>query len=145
MAGCALPGTAKAFSSTGTLACVVFEIAETWAGPGATYNPSQPRVAVLQNLTVWQHLMDVARIGRMNQFHFFQAAHAIGFLGAKQVPLAGVHPQNFSGRRNLEPLSGAAVRLKFQLLCLFRHEPILAQIFCGFLLLTLSLAAIRFS
>jgi hypothetical protein len=64
----------------------------------------------------------VLGVGGVHLSHFLQAAHAIGFFGAEQVPLAGMHAHDFSGRSNLETLGGAAVRLEFELLYLFCHE-----------------------
>ena len=72
--------------------------------------------------------MDVAGVGRMNLFHFFQAAHPVSLFGAQQVPLAGMHAHHFSRRRDLKPLGGAAMRLELELLWLFSHENFLSEI-----------------
>ena len=72
--------------------------------------------------------MDVARIRRGNLFHFFQAAHPVGLLGAQQVPLAGMHAHHFSRRRDFKALGGAAMRLELELLCLFCHERFLSEV-----------------
>jgi len=64
----------------------------------------------------------------MNLFHFFQAAHPVGLLGAQQVALAGMHSHHFSGRRNLKPFGGTAMRLELELLYLFSHEHYLSEI-----------------
>jgi hypothetical protein len=72
--------------------------------------------------------MDVAGVGRMNLFHFFQAAHPVRFFGAQEVPLAGMHAHHFSCCRDLKPLGGAAMRLELELLWLFSHENFLSEI-----------------
>jgi hypothetical protein len=72
--------------------------------------------------------VDIAGVGRMNLFHFFQAAHPVCLFGSQQVPLAGVHAHHFSCRRDLKPLGGAAMRLEFELLWLFSHENFLSEI-----------------
>jgi hypothetical protein len=71
----------------------------------------------------------VPGVGVMDQFQFLQAAHPIGLFGAEQVPLSGMHAQDLSGRRDLEALSGAAMRLEFKLLDLFGHEQFLSVFF----------------
>jgi hypothetical protein len=65
----------------------------------------------------------------MDELQFLQPAHPVGPFGAQQVPLPGMHPQNFSGRRNLETLGGAAMRLQLELLYfLFCHQHYLVKI-----------------
>jgi hypothetical protein len=71
--------------------------------------------------------MDIACVGRMNLFHFFQAAHSVRLFGAQQVALAGMHAHHFSRRRDLEPLGGASMRFQFELLWLFPHENFLSE------------------
>src|SRR5580698_5916938 len=107
VAGCALPGTAK--NQNHCLLLVYF--------PG---------------LSVRQHLVHVARIGRRNLLHFFQAAHAICLLRAQQVALAGMHAHHFARRRNFETFGGAAMRLKLQFLYFFCHESFLVSCATGF-------------
>jgi hypothetical protein len=99
VAGCALPGTAKNLQ-------LRYQFA---------------------TLAVRQHPVNVPGVGVMDQLQFLQAAHAIGPLGAEQVPLSGMHAQDFSGRRNFEALGGAAMRLEFKLLYLFGHEHYLSE------------------
>ena len=83
---------------------------------------------LLDALAIWQHLVNVAGVGRRNQFHFLQAAHAVGLFGAQQVALAGMHAHHFSCRRDLEPLGCAAMRLQFELLYFFCHKYFLSEI-----------------
>jgi hypothetical protein len=65
----------------------------------------------------------------MDQFQFFQPAHPVGSFGAQQVPFPGMHSQDFSGRRNLETLGGAAMRLQLEFLyLLFCHQRYLVKI-----------------
>jgi hypothetical protein len=71
--------------------------------------------------------VNIAGVGRRNLFHFFQAAHPVGFLSAQQVPLAGMHAHHFSRRRDLKSLGGAAMRLELELLWLFSHENFLSE------------------
>ena len=72
--------------------------------------------------------MDVLRVRIVNSRHLFQAAHPVGLFGAEQVSLAGVHAHHFSGRRDLEALGGASMRLELELLYLFlRHNRYLAE------------------
>jgi hypothetical protein len=64
----------------------------------------------------------------MHKLQFLQPAHPVGPFGAQQVPLPGMHTQNFSGRRNLETLGGAAMRLQLELLYfLFCHQHYLVK------------------
>jgi hypothetical protein len=73
--------------------------------------------------------VNIACVGWMNFFQFFQAAHAVGFLSPEQVPLAGVHAHYFSGGSNLKPLGGSAMRLKLQFLYfLFCHRRFLSKL-----------------
>jgi hypothetical protein len=82
------------------------------------------------DLAVRQHLVNIARVGRMNLLQLFQAAHTVRFLCAEQVPLAGVHAHYFSGGSNLKPLRGSAMRLELQFLyLLFCHRGFLSKIF----------------
>jgi hypothetical protein len=68
----------------------------------------------------------------MDQLQFLQPAHPVGPFGAQQVPLPGMHTQNFSGRRNLETLGGAAMRLQLELLYfLFCHQHYLVKLISG--------------
>jgi hypothetical protein len=83
------------------------------------------------SLPVRQHLVDVFRVRGVYLPEFLQSAHAVGFLGAQQVPLAGVHPHDFSGRRDLEALGGSAMCLQLKLLYLFCHESYLSRKFSG--------------
>jgi hypothetical protein len=71
--------------------------------------------------------MDVACVGMMNLFQFFQAAHPVGLFGAEQVALAGMHAHHFPRGRNLEAFCGAAMRLELELLYLFCHERFLSK------------------
>jgi hypothetical protein len=73
--------------------------------------------------------MDVACVGMMNLFQFFQAAHPVGLFGAEQVALAGMHAHHFPRGRNLEAFCGAAMRLELELLYLFCHKRFLSEIF----------------
>jgi hypothetical protein len=73
--------------------------------------------------------VNVSGVGRGNLFHFFQAAHPVGFFGAEQMALAGMHAHHFSRGRDLKPLGGAAMRLELELLYLFCHERFLSEIF----------------
>jgi hypothetical protein len=74
--------------------------------------------------------VNIACVGWMNLLQLFQAAHAVRFLCAEQVPLAGVHAHYFSGGRNLKPLRGSAMRFELQLLyLLFCHRRFLSKIF----------------
>jgi hypothetical protein len=68
----------------------------------------------------------------MHELQFLQPAHPVGPFGAQQVPLAGMHTKDFSGRRNLETLGGAAMRLQLELLYLFfRHQHYLVKMVSG--------------
>ena len=108
VAGCALPGAAKNQKRY----CV-------WC-----------RLLTSSGLAVRQHLVNIARVGRMNFLQFFQAAHTVRLLRAEQVSLAGVHPHHFSRRSNLKALRGAAMRLELQLLyLLFCHRRFLSKSF----------------
>jgi hypothetical protein len=82
-------------------------------------------------LAVRQHFMNVLGVRRMHQLQFLQPAHPVGLLGAQQVPLPGMHSQNFSRRRDLETLGGAPMRLQLELLYLFCHKCYLVRIFSG--------------
>jgi hypothetical protein len=73
--------------------------------------------------------MNVLSIRWMDMRHLLQPAHPVGFLGAQQVPLSGVHTHYFSCGRNLKALGGAAVRLQFELLGLFSHKRYLVNFF----------------
>jgi hypothetical protein len=67
----------------------------------------------------------------MNLAHLLQAPHAVCFLGAQQVPLAGMHAHDFSGRSNLKALGGSAMRFQLKFLYLFCHERFLSKILAG--------------
>ncbi|MND04872.1 hypothetical protein D3C83_253450 [compost metagenome] len=64
------------------------------------------------------------RVNLGYQSHLLQQAHALGFLGAHQVALAGMSPQDLAIGRDLEALGGAALRfqLQFYLTPVFRHD-----------------------
>jgi hypothetical protein len=81
------------------------------------------------NLAIRQHLVDVAGVGRMNLFHFFQTPHPVGLLSAQKMPLAGMHAHHFSRRRDFKPLGGAAMRFELELFYLFCHERFLSDFF----------------
>jgi len=92
-------------------------------------NPKLLFLVLRRHLAVRQHLVDVAGIRRMNLLHFLQAPHPVGFFGAQQVALAGMHTHDFSGRRDLEALGRAAMCLELKLLHLFCHKRFLSK-FC---------------
>jgi hypothetical protein len=61
-------------------------------------------------LSVRQHHVDVLKVRMMNLPQLLEPAHPIGLLGAQQVPFAGMHSHDLSGRSDLEALGGAAMR-----------------------------------
>ncbi len=96
--------------------------------------PTNLSQRIIAKLSIRQHLMDILGVRRMDQLQFLQPAHPVGLFGAQQVPLPGMHSQDFSCRRNLETLSGAAMRLQLELLYfLFCHQHYLVRNFfaCG--------------
>src|ERR1700694_1134850 len=99
----------------------------TWGGCAL---PGTAKTKFSNLLAVRQHHMNVLGVRMMDQFQFLQPAHPVALLSAQQVPLPGMHSQDFSGRRNLKTLGGAAMRLQFELLHLFFcHQHYLVRIF----------------
>ena len=69
----------------------------------------------LKNLSpVGQHLTHRCDVGLIDLRQLLELAHALGRLGAEQVTLARMHPENLAIRGDLETLFCAAMGLQFQ-------------------------------
>jgi len=65
--------------------------------------------------SVRQHLHRLQLVRLVHQRQLLQLPHPLRRFRAHQVPLPGVHPDNFPGAGNLKSLRGSPVRLQFLL------------------------------